>query len=417
MSLPFFREFGWQPYVLTVEPTFVEGLADPMLEASLPLGTQIFRTRALPLRLSRALGFGNLGLRSLPFLGKKGDEVIKEHGIDLAYFSTTVFPSMSLGVRWRRKWGMPYVLDFQDPWLNSYYNTLGSPPPPGGKFKYGISQAIARFLEPRAARHASHIISVSPAYPRMLMKRYKFLTPDMFTALPFGAAASDFEEVINKNVKQSAFDRNDGLRHWVYVGRAGDNMAKALHAFFKAIRKARDRDPVPFNSLRFHFIGTDYAPIERAFKTVQPIADESGLFDLVEESTNRVPYFEALKILTDSDGILLFGSDDPGYTASKLYPCILAKKPIFAIFHEDSSVVEILRRCNSGRAVTFASDEDGESISGRAVDAINWLLSLSKGITPETNWDEFEQFTAREMTRKQCAIFDECVIQHGGSQR
>jgi hypothetical protein len=37
---------------------------------------------------------------------------------------------------------------------------------------------------------------------------------------------------------------------------------------------------------------------------------------------------------------------------------------------------------------------------------LNWLLSLPKAYQPETNWWAFQPYTAREMTRKQCNIFD-----------
>jgi hypothetical protein len=186
-------------------------------------------------------------------------------------------------------------------------------------------------------------------------------------------------------------------------------MTKALRILFTAIRERREREPERINALRLHFIGTDYAPAGRAMKSVEPIAREAGIADLVDERTSRVPYFEALKILTDSDGILLFGSDDPGYTASKLYPCILARKPILAVFHERSSVVEVLRRCNAGRAVTFRTDSTNGDILRDAIQQLDWLLSLPKGYSPDTDWSEFAPYTAREMTRRQCEVFDRCV--------
>jgi glycosyltransferase involved in cell wall biosynthesis len=409
MSLPYFKEFDWEPFVLAVSPDYVEGLTDAELETCVPDGVSVFRTKALPLELTRYVGLGSLGLRALPYLARKGDEIIKDQAIDLVYFSTTIFPVMSLGAVWRRKWGVPYVLDFQDPWLSSYYDAKGAPHPPGGKFKYKLSHSLARLLEPRAMRRVSHVISVSPDYPQVLAQRYPAMREEDFTVLPFGATEEDFKRVFAGKVEQSAFDPGDGLRHLVYVGRGGGDMAKALRILFTAIKHRREREPENINALRLHFVGTDYAPAGRAVKSVEPIAHEVGIADLVVECTSRVPYFEALKILTDSDGILLFGSDDPGYTASKLYPCILARKPILAVFHERSSVVEILRRCNAGRAVTFKTDSTTEDVLGDAGRQLDWLLSLPTGYCPDTDWSEFEPYTAREMTRRQCEVFDRCV--------
>ena len=49
------------------------------------------------------------------------------------------------------------------------------------------------------------------------------------------------------------------------------------------------------------------------------------------------------RVLTQASAILLLGSSERHYTASKLYPALLAKRPILALFHEASSVVSILR--------------------------------------------------------------------------
>lgn len=409
MSLPHFEEFGWKPTVLSVEPDYVEGVRDPLLRKTIPPSVSVIGTKALSARHTRRLGLGNLGLRALPYLRRAGTDIIQREKIDLVYFSTTVFPSMSLGPVWRRTSGVPFVLDFQDPWLSDYYDAPHAARPPGGKFKYGISKHLARVLEPRAMRRVSHIISVSPAYPEILLTRYSWLNPSQFTVLPFGAAEKDFESVVAFNVKQSVFDPGDSKRHFVYVGVVGSIMAKALRVCFLAIRQMREQDPERFRNIKLHFIGTNYAPADRAAKTVEPIAHECGVGDLVEEKTGRVPYFEALKILLDSDAILLFGSDDPGYTASKLYPCILARKPILAIFHERSSVVDILRRCCAGRAVTFGAGIITQDLLKEAVEQIDWLLSLPKGFSPDTDWSEFAPYTAREMTRRQCEVFDQCL--------
>ncbi len=414
MSLPYFREFGWKPYVLAmrpdVRPDQRKSGSDPLLEESVPKQVKVVRTRAMQAWPFSLMGEGSLSIRALPHLSKAGNQIIANAKIDLIYISTTLFPTMALGPRWKTRFGIPYILDFQDPWFSSYYESPGAPTPPGGAWKHMMSQIVARILEPYAMREVEHIISVSPAYPQMLRKRYAWLGEDKFTVLPFGAAEKDFECLETLNVTQSVFDPGDGKAHWSYVGRGGSDMAKALRVLFWAIRYERDRNPERFTNLKLHFVGTDYAPSDRAVKTVEPIAHECGVGDLVEELTGRVSYFEALKILTDSNALLLFGSDDPGYTASKLYPCILARKPILAVFHEQSTVVDVLRRCNAGRAVTFASDTNPKEAASAARVKLDWLLSLPRDYEPETDWQEFQPHTAREMTRRQCEILDRCLI-------
>ncbi len=342
-------------------------------------------------------------------IGESRRSALANERFDLIYFSTTVFLTMSLASRWQRRFGVPYVLDFQDPWLNDYYQRSPTVQPPGGRLKYRFARLMAQRQEPKAMHQVSHIISVSPEYPKTLHERYPWLRNDQFTVLPFGAPETDFEMLPQFHIQQSVFDPSDGKRHWVYVGRGGKDMSLALRSLFRAIQLERQRNPEAWNAVRLHFVGTSYAPRDRAEKTVEPIAQEFGVADLVEEYPTRLPYFESLQILVDSDAILLIGSDDPSYTASKLYPCILARRPIFAIFHQQSSVVEILRRCQAGRAITFTSADQPDELSSSVTAQLNWLLSLPKNTVPETNWAAFQPFTAREMTHQQCAIFDQCL--------
>ncbi|NJN24215.1 MAG: hypothetical protein HC810_07230 [Acaryochloridaceae cyanobacterium RL_2_7] len=120
-------------------------------------------------------------------------------------------------------------------------------------------------------------------------------------------------------------------------------------------------------------MGTSYAQGDRAQKTIAPIAAAYGLDDIVSEYPHRIPYFEAQKVLLDSDGILMIGSDDPRYSASKLYPAILAKRPILAIFPEQSLVVDILKQVKAGQVVNFAPGSSPDSLEPSLSQALLWL--------------------------------------------
>src|SRR5437763_7733365 len=117
MSAPFFADFGWQPVVLAVEPDYTERERDPLLLESVPSTLPVKRVRAIPASWTRKIGFSDVGLRSLPYLYRAGRELIDKHKIELIYFSTTVFSTMPLGRVWEREFGVPYVLELQDPWV------------------------------------------------------------------------------------------------------------------------------------------------------------------------------------------------------------------------------------------------------------------------------------------------------------
>lgn len=404
MVLPWLREFGWEPTVLAVKAEYVEGVQDECLVRTLSPDLRVVRTNALPANWTRRFGIGGLAYRAGGNLKRAGDDLLRHERFDAVFFSTTIFPTMAFGPEWKRRFGVPYVLDFQDPWLSEYHAEHPQQRPPGGRFKYAFAHWRAKRSEPSTVRGAAHIVCVSPAYPRMLRKRYPDVRDDRFTTLPFAAAESDFNFLRSGNIRQTAFDPWDGKRHWVYVGRGGADMAFSLQAFFRALNGVLASQPELRGKLRLHFIGTDYAPKEFAVKTVEPLAIRAGLGDIVNEATGRIPYFEALQCLMDADALIVPGSDDAGYTASKIYPYILARKPLLAVFHAESSVVELLNKTRAGTVVGFRSGESVEAVAERIL-ATRWLADPQAHV-PATDWAAFEPYTAREMTRRVCEVFD-----------
>lgn len=406
-ALPHLREMGWEPTVLAVTPAEVEAPQDPLLARTIPDDVEVIRVGAAPVRWTRMVGVGSLEARSLPYLAAAGQRVLDRGDTDLVFFSTTAMGVTALGPRWHGRFDVPFAVDLQDPWYSRYYAATNVAPP-GGRFKYSVANALAKRLEPYVLRRAAHIVTVSPAYPKALAARYAWFDPQDATVLPFGAAESDFELLRRDPVPNTVFDPDDGFEHWVYVGAAGPIMELSLRALFTALAAYRQREPEAAARLRLHFVGTAYAPAGTARPSVAPIARALGVGDLVAEQTDRVPYFEALQCLLDADALLMPGSDNPGYTASKLYPYILAKKPLLALFHEDSSVIGVLRDTSGGTVVPFAAGERPDQIAERITET--WFEAAEWTADVKTDWEEFAPYTAREMTRRLAAVFDASTL-------
>lgn len=437
LVLPYLRQHGVQADILAVESEQVASPQDPWLAAGLPNDIRIQRVKALSLEWSRLPGLGTLGFRAIRALARAGDELFKSQDFDLVYFSTTVFGVHVLGPRWKKKFGVPFVMDYQDPWVSDYYQEHPEVVPPGGRLKYGLASWLNRRQEPRVLRECSGITSVSAAYPEQLAKRYPWLEvvetgdlkpetgstepagfPDspplksqvsVFSSqlsslvLPFPGDARDFERVKQEGIRQSVFDPNDGLKHWVYVGRGGADMALAVRAIFSALHSALRSQPSGLHALRLHFIGTSYAAAGQGVKTIEPLAREYGLERQVIEHPDRIPYSETLRCLLDADALIIPGSDDPGYTASKIYPYLLAEKPLLAVFHEQSSVVELIRKVGGGTVISFATGEAPESIAARI--ASEWLTTGGPGQAVPLDQAAFAPYTAREQAKQLAGFF------------
>jgi hypothetical protein len=183
-------------------------------------------------------------------------------------------------------------------------------------------------------------------------------------------------------------------------------MAPALRGLFRALALAVERDSKLRRRLTLHFVGTSYASGDRAVKTVQPIAMEFGVADLVDERPARIPFFEALRCLLDADALILPGSDDPAYTASKLMPCLFARKPMLAIAHEDSPLAKSLREMNAGVLTTFCAGGDVDSLAGAILE--RWFQAPIENI-PIVDREALGPYTARAMSAKLAAVFDHAV--------
>lgn len=421
LLLPHWKDFGIEAQVLAVEPTSVASPVDPWLLAGLPVELRVHRVKGLGRRFCGIPGLGTLPNRAFYSLRKAGDRFLalgKKEGnpFDIVYFSTTQFGIHRLGPYWKRKFGVPFVLDYQDPWVNDYYQRHPQVVPPGGRLKYAIAHRLAMLAEPRVLKVCSGITSVSSAYPEQLRKRYPFLKDDFpVLVVPFPGDIRDIDRVKSDvTIKQSVFDPDDGLIHWVYIGRGGDDMHTALRALFHAVQAAR-RDMLGqegskmrwIQRLRLHFVGTSYASSGKGLKTISPVATEFGLGDIVVEHTDRIPYSETLRCLLDANALLVFGSNDPGYTASKIYPYLLVEKPLLAIFHQLSSVVSLIEEVGGGTLVKFGQSTPLERIAGRVKSA--WFDAGMCEKPFPLDYSRFTPYMAREQALAIATHFERCL--------
>jgi hypothetical protein len=160
--------------------------------------------------------------------------------------------------------------------------------------------------------------------------------------------------------------------------------------------------------MRLHFVGTDYAHAGAARHQLLPLALQMGMEQQVDEHPCRVPYLTALQILLDSHALVVVGSTESHYTPSKIFPYILAKKPLFGIFNESSSVVGILRDTGAGEVVTFSREAPPLTRVREIYEKLRAVLCLV-GRSREVRWDAFEPYTARAITARLVAAFEKAL--------
>ncbi|GIW56725.1 MAG: hypothetical protein KatS3mg082_3129 [Nitrospiraceae bacterium] len=405
-------EFGWQPTVLTVDPRHYEWRVDLTMSDLMPLGVEVVRTPALPVRLTRKVGIGDLGIRSLWPHWREVSRLCADGRVDLVFIPVPPYVPMVLGRLAHTGFGVPYVVDYIDPWVTDYYFKLPRKQRPP---KWALAYAVSRLLEPVALRRVAHLTGVSRGTTDLVKSRYPWLADVGATEIPYGGEPSDFELLRRRPRRNVVFDPSDGRLHLTSVGRGGPDLVPALTALLRGLRLVIERSPDISARVRVHFVGTTYAVNSRGAGPYQvlPLARRMGVDGWVHEHPQRIPYLDALQIMLDSHALLALGSEEGYYTASKIFPYVLSRRPVLAVFHEASSVVDILRESGAGEVVTFRAGNSPEEKAEEIAARLERLLRLPPDYEPPTRWEAFEAYTARAMTARLAEAFEQALRRAG----
>lgn len=399
MSLPYFVDNGWDVEIVMVDEKYSDLSKDELLLQSIPSTIKIHKVKAFNKSWTSKIGLGSIALRSLWYYRKKVNQLLKTDGFDLIYFSTTQFPVCILGAYWQGKFKVPYVIDMQDPWHTDYYKNKPEHHRPN---KYWLSYPLNKFLEPIAMEKADGLISVSDSYINDIKTRYPEIKNVPAATVTFGAFEPDITIALN-NQTQFPVLLDPTFKNIVYVGRGGADMHKAITPLFKAFAKGLSNEPELFKSLKFYFIGTSYAAGGQGKPTILPLAKQYQLENNVVEITDRISYYHTLSTLLKADALFIPGSDDPAYTASKIYPYLLTKKPLLAIFNPQSSAFNILKDCTENATVLTFDDEENKLDQTLYNTLLGWTQNEFK---PVTILEEFEKYSAQNLTKKQTNLFN-----------
>ena len=109
-------EFGWEPIVVTGDPALYEERPDADLERLVAPGLRVIHAPTMSTRPIRLVG--DIGVRAFWGCYRALAALAAAREID---FVLVTIPSNFLapvGRLIRRRYGVPYGIDYQDPWLN-----------------------------------------------------------------------------------------------------------------------------------------------------------------------------------------------------------------------------------------------------------------------------------------------------------
>lgn len=382
--------FGWEPVILTVHEDFYEEKFDWNMVKLLPSNLRIEKVGASRLRKKRVIG--DIGLRAFMPLYRKAKELINNESFDFLLIPIPSFYCALLGRMLHSSTGIKYGIDYIDPWVHHF---------PGSEkvfSRHWFSTKLAKILEPIAVKNVALITGVAEGYYQPVLDRNPHLKNIITGAMPYGGEEQDHALVASLQIEPYLFKKSEDKFQFVYAGAMLPKAYLPLESIFKAIIANKDL----FQNIEFHFIGTGKTPDDKNGFNIRPLAEENGLYGtIVFEYPARIPYLDVLVHLNIADAVFILGSTEPHYTPSKVYQAVLSAKPIFAILHEASSAVKVIRHSNAGIVLSFNGEDNMNSIKNSFVDELLRFQSFCVDFKKENvNLKIFEEYSAYRVTQK-----------------
>jgi hypothetical protein len=400
---------GWTPIVVTVDPRDREEPPEPELLATVPAGVRMEVVRALPARLTRLAGVGDLVLRSFQSLAARTIRVARETPDPVVLLVVPPWYGLWLAPLLRRRTGARVVVDYVDPWRIAATGTL----------KSRAAAWMATRTEGRCLRAVDGLFAVSDAIIDDVRTRFPWTS-----TMPAGAAPYGFEEADRALLRtdqaagatapsaggQGGSPVGDGTCRLVYIGALSDAQLPVLAALLDAVVLLRHERPAVAARLRIELYGTTYAAPAAAVARTTALVAERGLASQVSEHPVRVPYVRALTLADGAGANLVLGDTTTYYAASKLMPVLAARRPVVAIVNAETAPAALLRRLGCRGLVCYGT-ADTPSPGTAVRDIASALNELIQGTLPAMTADfttdaALQSRTAARMTEALAAVLD-----------
>jgi len=384
------REFGWEPIIVTTHWDYYEETPEPNLLELLPADLKIIRTKAFGTKPVRLVG--DIGIRAFWLHYRTLCELARKKEMNFLHITIPSNFSACLGRLIHHRYGTPYGIDYIDPWVHQF---PGSDRP---LTRAWGSARLAERLEPWAVKKASLITGINRLYYEgMLQRNPEIQHRAVLAEMPYGGSETDHEYVRQHPRPAKLFTAHQGKFNLIYAGAMLPRAYPVLGRMLEALVLLRHNQPRLAQQFHLHFVGTGRSPDDPAGFNIRPRIEDLGLADFVSEYPQRLPYLDVLSHLHAASGILVLGSTEPHYSPSKIFQSVMSRRPVFALLHEQSSALPILKATNAAQLVTLNEKHLPET--GTLASALEKFVYANDYSEDGVNWAALEKHSARESTR------------------
>lgn len=406
----YFREFGIEPIVLTIDPAFATfPNHDYSLLEEIPEGIEIHTTQASsPFELykkvrkkdapqagfsgekktalvDKAMRFirGNFFIPDArigwnKFALEKAKELIQLHNIDSIVTTSPPHSTQLIGLELKRMFNLHWLSDLRDPWTEIYYNQE--------LFRTSFAKKKDYKLEQSCLKNADKIVVVSEDIKRHFGAKRKEIL-DKIHVIPNGFDETDFtnnlgqKNVTPKSNSGNNLGYNSSNKTISYVGNLGEQYP--VEGFLEAFTEIVKKD----NAWKLQFVGNCH-------NGVKTLVEKLNL----SKSVVFVPYVnhsEAIDFMIKARILLLIIPEidnNKGILTGKLFEYLATGNPIINIGPKDGDAASILKE--NAVSVTLNPSEKQE--------IIDFILNSSPTNTP-SNLSE-HKFSRRNLTREMTGL-------------
>jgi glycosyltransferase involved in cell wall biosynthesis len=405
-------DFGWEPVILTVrkgEYTYL----DPSLESDISAKMIVRRTpsiepflfykkiaglksgESIPIAqlMQKKTGFKNrifnwiranlfvpdARIGWIPFARKTAKQLVRDHQINMIFSTSPPHSSQLIGKYLHRKFKIPWVADFRDPWTDIQYYKIAS--------RNFFARKLDKHYERTVIESANHITAVSRGLIQGFRDKINNNGSGKFTVLPNGYDPTDFQEqpvdqnkifwilhTGNMNVTQNPAGLWEALSHWLV------------------------ENPGYRSRVRVKFIG-------RIHPEIVNIIREYELEDVTEIESYK-PHEQIIRDIEQSALLLSVVPDvldNLGIVLSKNFEYIGSSRPILIFGPPESDIGKIIAKFSNSLICPYQNVEKCKKFIEEVF--TDWQSNRLQFLPAEQR----EIYSRRVIAGKLADIFDGCL--------
>jgi glycosyltransferase involved in cell wall biosynthesis len=329
-------EEGWQPRVLSVNPSAYER-TNPSQLGEIPPSVHVDRVFALDTQ--RHLSFRGRYLRTMALpdrwvswcLGAipAGYRAIRRDKYDVILTTFPIASAVLIGWILHRLTGIPWVADFRD--------SMTEPDYPRDRSTW----KVYRWLEQKTVQDAARLIFTASSAVRMYLERYPELSSNRCSLILNGYDERDFQDLL-----PSPPVSNQPLR-LVHMGLLYP-VERDPKPFFRAVSQLQKDGKLDAARVQIELRASGHESV------YEPIIRAEGIENLIH-FLPPLPYREALQNSANADGLLLFQAACCDHQIpAKVFEYLRLSKPILALTSHSGDTAALLKRTGGATIVDSA---------------------------------------------------------------